>query len=515
MDWPVTAWRAAHPSPPDPATPFALTLRTTHGLILHALNPAARALGLSLHQSHADACAMAPGLVSAPAEPEAAARALAGLAGWMERYSPFVSLDPGPDGLEGLFIDLTGGQHLFGGEPAMVQGMQDSLARFGVPARIGVADTPGAAWALARHGDKAGTIAPEGQVKPALAALPVAALRLETPTIQLLTRFGLRRIGDLLGLPRAALARRFQNPEALGVVQRLDQALGHLCEPLVPVTAPVVHRVQQVFAEPMTSLEAVAVEASALVERLARALEEGGMGARRLRLTGFRVDGRTTTLEIRLAAASRRPEHLLRLFRDKGFEHLDLGFGIDALALSAAVAEPLAERQTSALTDTEGPDAEGDQSAARDILVDRLCARLGEDAVLAPRLVESWLPEVAETLAAGAPRAETRPHPGVGPRPILLFDPPEPMEAVAELPDGAPARFVWRRAARRVTRASGPERLAPEWWKTPRTRRPQRARDYYRVEDDQGGRYWVFREGLYDGRDIDPPPSWWMHGLFA
>ena len=515
MDWPITAWRAAHPSPPDPQSPalrapFALTLRTTHGLILHALNPAARALGLTLHQSHADACAIAPALASAPAEPEAETQAMRRLAGWLERYSPFVSLDPRPDGLEGLFIDLTGGQHLFGGEAAMAKAMRDSLARQNVPARIGVADTPGAAWALARHGGAAVTIAPEGQVRAALAPLPVAALRIEAHAIQLLHRFGLRRIGDLDGLPRAALARRFQDAEGLSVVQRLDQALGQLSEPLVPITAPMVHRVQQVFAEPMTSLEAVAIEAAALVERLAHTLEHDGMGARRLRLTGFRVDGRTTTLEVRLAAASRRAGHLLRLFRDKGFEHLDLGFGIDALALSAPVAEPLAERQTSTFSDTDA-----DTEAARDALVDRLCARLGEEAVLAPQLSESWLPEVAETLAPGAPPTEAAPHPGMGPRPILLFDPPEPMEAVAELPDGAPARFIWRRAARRVARASGPERLSPEWWKPPGARSLRRTRDYYRVEDDQGGRYWVFREGLYDGQDTDPPPSWWMHGLFA
>lgn len=519
MDWPITAWRAAHPSPPDPDQSFALVERTSHGLILHALNPAARALGLKLHQSHADACAIVPHLASAPAEPEAAGTALRRLAGWMERYSPFVALDPDTDGLEGLFVDLTGGQHLFGGEAAMARTMSESLTRLDVPARIGVADTPGAAWALARYGARHGeapvTIAPEGGMKAALDALPVAGLRLEPQAIQLLNRFGLRRIGALAALPRAALARRFRGVDALSVLQRLDQALGELAEPLSPMTAPAVYRVQRVFAEPMTNPETVAIEAAALTDRLAAALEQDGMGARRLRLTGFRVDGRTTTIEVRLAAASRRAGHLLRLFRDKGFEHLDLGFGIDALALSAPVAEPLHARQTSTLTD-----AEQAQAAARDALVDRLSARLGDGAVLAPYLCESWLPEMAERLGPhaarpGGFRQEAQPDPALGPRPILLFDPPEPIEAMAELPDGAPARFTWRRAARRVLRSSGPERLAPEWWKETGARKRRRPRDYYRVEDDQGGRYWVFREGLYDGGDVDPPPSWWMHGLFA
>ncbi len=514
MDWPITAWRAARPSPPDAAadpdsTPFALVERTTHGLILHALNPAARTLGLKLHQSHADACAIVPALVSAPAEPQEAAQALRRLAGWMERYSPFVSLDPSPDGLEGLFLDLTGGQHLFGGEAAMARSMLASLERLGAPAHIGVADTPGAAWALARYGEEVLTLAPEGGAKAALAALPVAGLRLQPSAIQLLNRFGLRRIGALATLPRAALARRFQDAEALNVLQRLDQALGTLPEPLIPVTAPAVYRVQRVFAEPMTNLEAVALEAAALTDRLALALERDGVGARRLRLTGFRVDGRTTSLEVRLAAASRRAGHLLRLFKDKGVEHLDLGFGIDALALSAPVTEPLHAVQTSTLANGEQAHA-----AARDALVDRLSARLGDGAVLAAHLAESWLPETAETLGPYASRSEAGPNPALGPRPILLFDPPEPIEAVAELPDGAPARFTWRRAARRVLRASGPERLGPEWWREAGGRKPKRTRDYYRLEDEQGGRYWVFREGLYDGHDVDPPPSWWMHGMF-
>ena len=515
MDWPITAWRAARPSPPDAEPdqtvhkPFALVERTTHGLILHALNPAARALGLKLHQSHADACAIVPDLASAPVEPVEDAKALGRLAGWMERYSPFVSLDPSPGGLEGLFIDLTGGQHLFGGEPAMARSMLTSLERLGVPARIGVADTPGAAWALARFGEQALTLAPEGGAKAALAALPVAALRLAPSAIQLLNRFGLRQIGSLAALPRAALARRFQDAEALNVLQRLDQALGMLPEPLIPVTTPAVYRVQCVFAEPMTSLEAVAIEAAVLTEQLVLALERDGVGARRLHLIGFRVDGRTTGLDVRLAAASRRAGHLLRLFKDKGFERLDLGFGIDALTLSAPATEPLHARQTSTLADA-GQDA----AAARDALVDRLSARLGDGAVLTAHLAESWLPETAETLGSYASRSEGLSNPAVGARPILLFDPPEPIEAVAELPDSAPARFTWRRVARRVLRASGPERLAPEWWKATGARKPKRTRDYYRVEDDQGGRYWVFREGLYDGGDVDPPPSWWMHGLF-
>jgi len=524
MDWPVTAWRQAREqakragdarrsSPPEPFVlpePFALVEKTTAGLILHALTPAARAAGLRLYQSHADARAMVPALVSAPAEPERAKKAMRRLAGWMERFSPFVTLDPSPDGLEGLFVDLTGGQHLFGGEAAMVRRMLAALERVGVPARLGVADTPGAAWALARYGVERINAAAEGEGRAALAPLPVAALRLSPKTVQLLNRFGLRTIGSLAGLPRAALARRFRDADALNLLQRLDQALGLVTEPLIPVTAPTDYRAAAVFAEPMTNPEAVGLAAGELAESLALSLEADGMGARRLRLTGYRVDGRMTRLEVRLASPSRAAKHLIRLFRDKGFEHLDLGFGIDALALSAPVTESLKPKQVSVLADPGEV-----QAGARAALVDRLAARLGDGAVLRPYFRARWKPEAAENLVAFG----LAPEPGaveadLGPRPILMFDPPEPIEAISELPDGAPALFTWRRTQRKVARASGPERLAPEWWRETGARPPQRPRDYYRLEDAEGARFWVFREGLYAQAEGERPPSWWMHGLF-
>lgn len=509
-DWPITAFRRVRtPSPPE--VPFALTLRGPKGLVLHALNPAARTLGLHLGQSHADACAIAPELVSAPADPEAAAGAMHRLALWMERFTPFVTLDPSESGLEGLFLDLTGGQHLFGGEAAMAKAILDSLHRLEVPASLGVADTPGAAWALARYGGGC-DIAPPGETAQVLRPLPVSALRISAGATKLLYRFGLRRIGDLARIPRAALARRFRDAEALNVLVRLDQALGNLAEPLSPVAAPATFRVQAIFAEPMTATPRLTIEAEALAARLCEALERGGRGARRLRLTGFRVDGAAPTLEVALARPSRKPAHLVRLMNDKGLERLDLGFGIDALALSAPMAEPLIARQSNAYGDERR-----DWAMARDALVDRLSARLGDEAVLAPVQRESWIPERSERLEPFGRAGEASGAPDEGPigeRPILLFDPPEPIEAMAELPDGAPARFVWRKASRRVARASGPERLAPEWWRETGDRPERRTRDYYRIEDERGGRYWVFREGLYAPVDPTRPPSWWMHGLF-
>jgi protein ImuB len=249
--------------------------------------------------------------------------------------------------------------------------------------------------------------------------------------------------------------------------------------------------------------------AMALSDQLVR----DGRGARRLVLTGFRVDGGTTRLEAGLSAALAQPTHFLRLFKNKGLEHLDLGFGIDALMLAAPVAEPIVLVQAG----LAGEGAAADQGALAG-LIDRLQARLGEGAVRMAKASGRWLPEHSQDwgppVLGRAPETFTSED---RPRPLLLFHPPERVEAMAELPDAAPVRFIWRRVARRVVRAEGPERLAPEWWRQAAdSHRPApRTRDYYRIEDEAGHRYWLFREGLYEREDLGRLPSWWLHGVFA
>lgn len=477
---------------------------------LRALNAAARAAGLRRGQSHADASAIAPELVGVPAEPERERQALEQLALWCERWSPAVAVDPSPDGQEGLFLDMTGAAHLFGGEASLLSLMETRLAAAGIRARLAMADTAGAAWALARYAARDEAIAPEGGARDALFDLPVAALRLDDETLSLARRFGLKRIGDLYPLPRAGLARRFQGADGLGLVRRLDQALGQTAEVFNPMRPPARYRVWQAFADAVMDTQGVAARLEGLAESLAAQLERDGQGARVICLSGFRTDGEVVALPVRLGAPSRRAGVWLRLFREKGLERLDLGFGVDALMLSAEVVETMGAHQATL--------AEQDESRGERLsdLVDRLSARLGETAVRVPRLRESWLPERSELWVpaqnAGPPvvtRTTRRP------RPLLLFNPPEAVEAIAELPDGAPARFTWRRVSRKVARAEGPERLAPEWWRPQSSAREPRTRDYYRVEDDQGVRYWLFREGLYDRDDgTGRTPAWWMHGVF-
>ncbi len=512
-DWPITIWRRLHEksagSPEAFERPFALVARGPHGLTLSALNPAARAAGLKCDQSHADACAILPDLASAPAEPEQDLQALRRLALWAERFSPCVALNRTMPGQEGLFIDMTEGAHLFGGETALLADIRRRLAAARIPARLAIADTPGAAWALARFRERAETIAPIGGAAAALADLPVAGLRLETAALTLLRRFGLNRIGDLYAMPRAGLARRFRSEAGLRVVERLDQALGFAAEPLVAERAPPLYRSWISFADPVIETEGMAQHLPQLATSLAAQLAAHQQGVRRLGLTGFRADGRITGFEVGLSAPASTPSHMLRLLKDKGLERLDLGFGIDALMLSAIAVETLRPHQAAMRSGGEGRAAVPEALAG---LIDRIEAKLGDGTVRRPQRWESWLPERSEAWLRAGPHAPV-PPPGADPvadlpRPILLFDPPEPVRDVVGLPDNYPARFVWRRVSRRVAKAEGPERLSPEWWCCA----AGKVRDYYRIEDEEGHRYWLYQEGLHsDGA----APRWWLHGVFA
>lgn len=507
-DWPITVWRRTHAESPPPEAPFALVERGVHGLTLSALNASARKAGLAREQSHADACAILPDLASAPAEPERDREALRRLALWAERFSPCVALDTLMPGREGLFLDMTAAAHLFGGEAALLGDMRRRLARAGIPARIAIADTPAAAWAAARFFGASEVIVPAGETREALASMPVAALRLDRPALALLGRFGLKRIGDLYAMPRAGLARRFRGEAgALGlrVVERLDQALGIAEEPLTAERPVPLYRAWLGFAEPVIDLDGVTQRLPELAHALAGQLEREGHGARFLSLVGFRADGRVTEIEVGLSAPTASPAHMLRLLKDKGLEHLDLGFGIDALMLQARRAEPVQPRQSEMQDRQDGYSPE-----AVAALIDRLQAKLGEGTVRRPLRRESWIPERSESwVRAEAEPPKAPPVPDFRLRPILLFDPPEMVRDVVGLPDSFPARFVWRRVARRVSKAEGPERLAPEWWRDP----AGEVRDYYRIEDEEGHRYWLYREG--GPPTPERPARWWLHGVFA
>ncbi len=462
----------------------------------------AGALGLTPGLALADARARVPALDVVPAEPRADAALLEHITEWCDRYTPLVARDA-PDG---VILDITGCAHLFGGEQAMLADLLAGLARSGLTVRGAVADASDAARALARYG--AGGVVAPGKTAKAVHPLPVAALGLSPDETQTLTRLGLAVIGDLAERPRSALAARF----GARMTARLDRLLGLAQAPVSP-RRPVPEDVaERRLAEPVARDDDIARTLDALAGRLAGMLERKGRGGRRFEASFFRTDGAVR----RIAVASSRPLQdgaaVARLFGERldGLaDPLDPGFGFDLIRLAALHSEPLRPAQAS----LDGKAAEEAEVAG---LVDRLSARFGAESVLRLGICDSHIPEAAgravPAVMDGAASAPCGRPDAAGPpaRPLSLFDPPQPIETLAEVPDGPPLRFRWRRVLHEVARAEGPERIAPEWW---RRGDDSLTRDYYRVEDVQGRRFWVYREGLY-GRETNAP-RWFLHGLFA
>ena len=437
----------------------------------------------------AHATALVPGLVILDGQPEADAEALRRLAAWCHRYSPLTAPDP-PDG---LWLDVTGCAHLFRGEAALLDALAGRFARDGLHSCGGVADTPGAAHAVARHG---GGVVPAGAHRDALASLPIAALRLAPEVAATLRRLGIERVAHLERLPRAALARRF-GPQ---VVLRLDQAHGRVHEPILPLVPEELLQHRVTFLEPLLTADALSVAVQHLVGPLCSQMERTGLGARRLDLLFERVDGGVQAVRIGTGRPSRDVRHLSRML-DERLEEVDPGLGVEAMRLVIPLAEPLAWRQ-----DAAGP-AMPDVSA----LVDRLSNRLGTAQVFRAEPVESDVPERSVRLVPALARPGGARWPSRWPAPVRLLNPPQPVEALAALPDGPPAAFTWRRRRHRVRHADGPERIHGEWWL--RDGEVWAVRDYFRVEDGEGTRFWLFRRG--DG--VDPATGtleWFLHGLF-
>ena len=471
--------------------------------MLTAVNRRAVAEGLRPGMRLADARALYSSLATARADPAADRRGLERLALWCSRFTPWCAAD----GADGLLLDITGCGHLFGGEAVLVNEIAARLDGLGIESRLGLADTPGAAWALARFGAEDRCIAAPGDARAALDGLPVEALRIAPEDARLLRRLGLITIGTVDSLPRPSLARRFARRERCGeVLSRLDQALGRRAEPLEPMIPPPVHLERLTMSEPLVHRDGLDAAAARLMAGLTASLERDGVGLRHLVLWCYRADGGVVRRAVSTVRATRDGDHLLRLLASK-VETLDPGLGINAVALHAARVEPLEPEQLSLTGD--GREHGGDVG----LLVDRLLARLGDAAVRRLEPVERHLPEKAEwAVAPGRGHAPWPEAPDKPQRPVRLFDRPEPVEVMAEVPDGPPLLFAWRRARRRVVRAAGPERIEPEWWTNDGD---HTVRDYYRVEDTEGRRYWLYRAGLYGGARSDGAPRWYVHGLYG
>lgn len=501
--FPIQRWRrrSAGPEAGEEDTPLVLSAPGPHGPVIRDLNQAAVREGLHRGGRVTDAKSRVPELVVAEADPAADAADLERLAAWCRRWCPWTRAD----GEDGLLLDTTGSDHLRGGEAAMLAEMLQTLAAAGLTARLAVAPTLGSAWALARHAPGVMTLCKLGETQQALAALPPQALRLDGETALLLNRLGLKTIGALAAVPREALMRRFRSrkEEWRNPVIRLDQAFGQLSEPLHPDLPEKPMRALKRLVEPVGGVDNVTVIVNALLDDLCPELERQGAGARKLRLTGYRTDGGTSSVYVAVSRASREADHLAKLFAHR-IDRLDCGYGFDAMTLDVVASD---------LMDSEAQDLEGKRAASVDVtrLVDRLTARLGPEAVLKPAARGSHLPERSEAYVFAGQVETAMPDCPHKARPLRLLNWPQEAQVLYAVPEGPPARLVWQRRTRRLVRSEGPERIAPEWWREKST---TRLRDYYRVEDETGRRYWIYREGLPDdGRGGSP--RWFVHGLDA
>lgn len=510
----------SHPSAAQDERPCAFVEKQRGALRLVAVDEAAAALGLSPGLSMADARARVPELELFEHAPHEDQDWLERLADGCARYTPTVALDP-PDG---LVLDTTGCDHLFGGEAGLTSDLQRRLTRLGMTMRHAYAATPEGARALCRY-----VAGPACDEDSAIRRLPVAALELEEDAILALRRAGLKTIGDVASRPMSSIAARF-GAQAVMAIRRI---LGEADSALAPrrITPPL--SVERRFAEPVARTETMLVVLAELAGEAARLLEDKGHGGRQFEALFFRADGLVRRLAVETGAPMRDVPALMRLIReriDSLNDPIDPGFGFDLLRLNVPLSEPLSAAQLR----LEGG-ATGD--AAVTALVERLSTRLGRGRVRRFGARDSHIPEQSEfALPALDPPPSglwPTPQPGEPPlRPIHLFDPPQSIEVLgAEVPDGPPRRFRWRRALHEVARFEGPERIAGEWWR----RRPgqvmltddkgeehiryllgdasNHVRDYYRVENRRGRRFWIFRLGFFEGEK--PMPRWFLHGLFA
>lgn len=477
--WATDRLKARQRSPAS--GPFALVETAANTARIYAANLVAQKMGVTAGMTLADAMALLPGLLTAPADPDGDMAALQRLADWCGRYSPWVAVD----GSDGLILDVSGVPHLFGGEMAMLDQMAQAFRRLQLGNRMAMADTPAAAWAWARHGE-GGPLPGRPAALEFLHPLPVKALRIPEQMAETLHGLGLKTIGDLANRPRAPLAQRF-GPH---LIDRLDCLAGRQDEPISPRRQPSPWRSHAALPEPVITRESIEAVLDRLLQALCTLLEREQRGARQLVLHAYRVDGDVQSLQIGTSYPSRKPQHLARLFRQP-LDGLMPGFGFEAFILEALHADPFTAEQAE-LTTAEGEEGNASSHAQ---FIDRLQARLGAGNVFRFEPLSRHMPEYATARLPPMARSNN-PMPELEPRPLRLIQP----ESVEMAEDGT--AFTWRRLRRGIARAVGPERIRGEWLQD--GMEPTQ-RDYFQVEDVAGRRYWLYRSAQ----------SWFVHGFFA
>lgn len=473
-------------------SPFVLKAPVHNRIVVTAVSPAALSLGIRTGTTLADARAMVPSLLALDHKPGLAEQLLQRMAEWCIRFTPAAA--PDPHG--GLLLDASGCAHLWGGEEAYLSDICKRLTARGYSVRAAIADTIGAAWAVARYG-KTGPVVESGHQRKTLLPLPVSSLRLEEEIIVRLHKLGLRQISDVMALPRISLRRRFGAP----FIQRLNQALGDEEEGIQPVYPPEPFQERLPCLEPIRTLTGIEIALQHLLVALCGRLRKEGKGLRTAFFRSYRVDGEAQGFEIGTNRSSHNEEHLFHLFGLK-LPMIEPKEGIELFLLEATKVEDATPLQESLWE--QGSDLQDPQLAE---LMDRLAGKLGQDAICRYLPAEHWWPERSFNKASSLDE-----QPATGwkldrPRPLQLLSPPERIDVTAPIPDYPPMLFRYKAEVHKIVKADGPERIEQEWWI-----QEGEHRDYYCVEDEKGRRYWLFRSGHYNE---EKKPLWFLHGFFA
>jgi protein ImuB len=495
-----TDWQSVR-QPTLRSLPFVLAIPDHGRKIITAANPLAQQQGIEPGMVVADAKAIFPSLKIIDDDPSLPEKLLKSIAKYCIRYTDTVAIDL-PDG---LILDATGCAHLWGGEKNYIAEINSRLTNRGYDVRATMADTIGAAWAIAHYGGSSPIIEPGKQME-ALLNLPPSALRLEPEVTDRLYKLGLRKISQFINMPRAALRRRFGQHTIL----RLDQALGNADEPITPIIPPEPFRERLPCLEPIVTLTGIEIALQRMLNAQSLTLNAKGMGLRKAVFTCYRIDNKVEQVEIGTSRATANPKHLFKLFEEK-IQTIEPALGIELFILDATRTEKIINRQESIWSTTGGLE---DPAIAE--LVDRLSNRFGSSPIKRYQPDERHMPEnsfkpvvnLLESMVDGS-RLTVDGFQWTTDRlrPISLLSRPEPIDVTAPIPDYPPMNFRYRNKLHKIKKADGPERIEPEWWIS-----EGRHRDYYAVEDEEGGRYWIFRAGHYAA---DRSPNWFIHGYFA
>lgn len=469
---------------------FVLSTPVHGRMVVAAANALAQKNNIVKDMVVADARAVMPDLVVIDEMPELIDKLLKRLAEWCIRFTPFVAVDP-PDG---LILDASGCSHLWGGDDQYIQAIGRKLNERGYDVRLAMADTPGVAWSIARYGNDKMVVKPGGH-KHAILTLPAQCLRVEQEAVERLHRLGLHRVGQFIDMPRASLLRRF-GPQFL---KRLDQVQGYENELIQPVEVPEPYQERLPCLDPIATAEGIEYALKELLAKICQRLKGESKGLRNACFKAFRVDGKMAQIEVGTNKPSSHGGHLFRLFQLKIVE-IEPGLGIELFVIEAKKVEDIQTYQEKLWNESSGLE---DERLFE--MLDRVSAKTGAK----PKRylpAEHYWPERSYKVAESLVEEPTIPWSNARLRPLLLYKVPEPIDVTAPIPDYPPMLFRYRGKLHRVVKSDGPERIEQEWWL-----QHGQHRDYYKVEDEAGNRYWIFRSGHYGEKES----KWFMHGIFS